>query len=117
MFAAAELGVGVTALRSQGFAVAPGTVTAVKWLSEGTAAAAPSPGNTLLVEVLKGATVVASKTYNAQITANTWDALTLSAVAGATTVAANDVLIFKITQTGTCDLSKVAMCQTVVTPV
>lgn len=110
---------GTVKQRALGFAVAPGTVTSVKWMSEGTATSAPAAApNNMLVEVLKGATVVASKTYTAPVTPYTWDALTLSAVAGATTVAANDALLFRITQNGTClQVNVGSVFQAVVTPV
>lgn len=106
-----------TKYRAMGFAPAAGTITSIKWLSEGTATVAPDVNpNDLVVEVYKGLTLVGSKTYVDVVPPNVWDALTLSAVPGALTLAADDAVSIKIVQGGTCDMDASAVFQVVVSP-
>ena len=107
----------VTKYRAMGFAPAAGTVTAIKWLSEGAASVAPAANpNDLVVEVYKGVTLIGNKTYVAAVPPNAWDALTLSVVPGALTLAAADAISIKIVQGGNCDMDTSAVFQVVVSP-
>lgn len=107
----------VTKDRAMGFAPAAGTVTAIKWLVEGTASVDPAANpNDLVVEVYKGLVLIGNKTYVGAVPPATWDALTLSVVPGATTVAADDPISIKVTQNGTCDMDASAVFQVVISP-
>jgi len=88
---------------------AAATVVGASIILDGTPTAAPGASpNDCVIAVKKGATVIATKTYNnttALPAAGVASALTLSATPANLDLAAGDVVSVSVTQNGTCHIS------------